>query len=173
MFLPICFSLEQTAGQQSPHEIAAKSRPQRARLATTRKRRASSQKLRRERPRCPELRDMQRRFVVSVALTIPLFVIAMAEMLPGDPVGRAVGVAVLRACGRVGPPSGPQHVHAHRRRHRHRVLYSAVATLAPGLFPAAMRGHRGTVDVYFEAAAVITTLVLLGQVLELRARARR
>ena len=49
-------------------------------------------------------------------------------------------------------------------------LYSVVATLAPGLFPAAFRGHDGAVAVYFEAAAVITVLVLLGQVLELRAR---
>jgi Cu+-exporting ATPase len=49
-------------------------------------------------------------------------------------------------------------------------LYSAVATLAPGLFPAAFRGPDGTAATYFEAAAVITVLVLLGQVLELRAR---
>ena len=48
--------------------------------------------------------------------------------------------------------------------------YSVVATLAPGIFPAAFRGHGGAVAVYFEAAAVITVLVLLGQVLELRAR---
>jgi heavy metal translocating P-type ATPase len=48
--------------------------------------------------------------------------------------------------------------------------YSVVATLAPGVFPAAFRGHGGAVAVYFEAAAVITVLVLLGQVLELRAR---
>src|SRR5262249_27493949 len=51
-------------------------------------------------------------------------------------------------------------------------LYSAVATLAPGLFPPTFRGHDGAVAVYFEAAAVITVLVLLGQVLELRARAQ-
>jgi Cu+-exporting ATPase len=50
-------------------------------------------------------------------------------------------------------------------------LYSAVATLAPGMFPPSLRGHGGAVAVYFEAAAVITVLVLLGQVLELRARA--
>ncbi len=50
--------------------------------------------------------------------------------------------------------------------------YSLVATLAPGLFPASLRGHDGAVAVYFEAAAVITILVLLGQVLELRARER-
>ena len=49
-------------------------------------------------------------------------------------------------------------------------VYSVVATLAPGLFPSALRGHDGAVAVYFEAAAVITVLVLLGQVLELRAR---
>ena len=50
--------------------------------------------------------------------------------------------------------------------------YSVVATLAPGLFPASFRGHGGALAVYFEPAAVIVTLVLLGQVLELRARAR-
>jgi Cu+-exporting ATPase len=50
--------------------------------------------------------------------------------------------------------------------------YSVVATLAPGIFPADFRGHGGQVSVYFEAAAVITALVLLGQVLELRARSR-
>jgi len=49
-------------------------------------------------------------------------------------------------------------------------LYSLVATIAPQLFPATFRGHNGTVSVYFEAAAVITVLVLVGQVLELRAR---
>ncbi|MBK8733477.1 MAG: copper-translocating P-type ATPase [Actinomycetales bacterium] len=49
-------------------------------------------------------------------------------------------------------------------------LFSVIATIAPGIFPASFRGDAGTVDVYFEAAAVITTLVLLGQVLELRAR---
>ena len=48
--------------------------------------------------------------------------------------------------------------------------YSVVATLLPGIFPAALQGHDGAVPVYFEAAAVITVLVLLGQVLELRAR---
>src|SRR4029079_10852112 len=49
-------------------------------------------------------------------------------------------------------------------------LYSLVATLAPGLFPGAFQGHDGSVATYFEPAAVITVLVLLGQVLELRAR---
>ena len=49
-------------------------------------------------------------------------------------------------------------------------VYSVVGTVAPGIFPATFRGHGGAVAVYFEAAAVITVLVLLGQVLELRAR---
>src|ERR1700740_768475 len=49
-------------------------------------------------------------------------------------------------------------------------VYSLTGTVAPDLFPAAFRGHGGAVAVYFEAAAVITVLVLLGQVLELRAR---
>src|SRR5262245_17967102 len=51
-------------------------------------------------------------------------------------------------------------------------LYSVIATFLPDIFPASFRGHGGEVAVYFEAAAVITTLVLLGQVLELRARSR-
>src|SRR5262249_59712141 len=51
-------------------------------------------------------------------------------------------------------------------------VYSLVAALVPGVFPASFRGHDGEVPIYFEAAAVITTLVLLGQVLELRARRR-
>src|SRR5205807_2683459 len=51
-------------------------------------------------------------------------------------------------------------------------FYSVVATLLPGIFPAGFRGHQGEVAVYFEAAAVITTLVLVGQVLELRARSQ-
>src|SRR5206468_10993208 len=51
-------------------------------------------------------------------------------------------------------------------------LFSVVAALWPGIFPASFRGHGGEVPVYFEPAAVITTLVLLGQVLELRARRR-
>src|SRR5262245_66092674 len=51
-------------------------------------------------------------------------------------------------------------------------VYSVVATFFPFLFPTSFRGHSGEVGVYFDAAAVITTLVLLGQVLELRARSK-
>jgi Cu+-exporting ATPase len=139
-----------------------------------------------------ELTDMQRRFAVSVALTLPLFVIAMGDMLPGDPIGHAIGVERLPWLELAlatpvvvwgGWPFFVRGAQSVRRRALNMFtliavgtgtafLYSLVATLAPGLFPPAMRGHRGTVDVYFEAAAVITTLVLLGQVLKLRARSR-
>ena len=139
-----------------------------------------------------ELVDMQRRFVASALFTVPLFVVAMADMLPGDPVAHAVGMARLPwielalAAPVVlwgGYPFFARAVQSVRLGALNMFtlvgvgtgaafLYSVVATLAPGLFPPAMRGHRGTVDVYFEAAAVITTLVLLGQVLELRARSR-
>ncbi len=139
-----------------------------------------------------ELRDMSRRLVVSAALTIPIFLLAMADLLPGDPVGHALGgeritwielalslpVVVWGAA-----PFFRRGVASLRTRHFNMFTlialgtgaafgYSLVATFAPGLFPASLRGHRGVVDVYYEAAAVITTLVLVGQVLELRARSR-
>jgi Cu+-exporting ATPase len=139
-----------------------------------------------------ELVDMQRRFFASLALTGPLLVLAMASMLPGDPVGHAIGVQRLAwlELGLAAPVvlwggwpffvRGAQSVRLGALNMFTLIavgtgaafVYSVVAILAPGLFPTSMRGHRGTVDVYFEAAAVITTLVLLGQVLELRARNR-
>ena len=139
-----------------------------------------------------ELRDMQRRFLLSLALTLPLFLLAMGAMLPGDPLGAAIGierlplVELLLATPVVAWGGWPFFVRAAVSVRRLSLnmftliavgtgaafFYSVLATMAPGLFPPTMRGHRGTVDVYFEAAAVITTLVLLGQVLELRARAR-
>ena len=67
----------------------------------------------------------------------------------------------------------PQHVHADRARRRRRLPLQRGRDAGAGLFPPAFRGHGGAVAVYFEAAAVIDALVLLGQVLELRARERR
>lgn len=113
-------------------------------------------------------------------------------ILPGDPVGHAVGMAripwiELALSAPVvlwgGWPFFVRAVESVRRLSLNMFTligvgtgaafgYSVVATHAPGLFPPALRGHRGVVDVYFEASAVITTLVLLGQVLELRARGR-
>jgi Cu+-exporting ATPase len=140
----------------------------------------------------PELVDMTRRFWSAVALSAPIFFFAMADMLPGRPlagfipprllnwfqlalatpvvlwggwpffqrgwaslVNRSLNMFTLIALG-VGTA----------------YLFSVAATVFPEIFPESFRGHGGEVGVYFDAAAVITTLVLLGQVLELRARSR-
>ncbi len=140
----------------------------------------------------PELVDMTRRFWSAVALSAPIFFFAMADMIPGRPfagfipprllnwfqlalatpvvlgggwpffqrgwaslVNRSLNMFTLIALG-VGTA----------------YLFSVAATVFPEIFPESFRGHGGEVGVYFDAAAVITTLVLLGQVLELRARSR-
>jgi P-type Cu+ transporter len=136
-----------------------------------------------------ELHDMTRRFWIGAALTLPVFVVAMGHLFPGAPmwlesdasrwmqfvlstpvvlwagwpffvrgwrslVNRSLNMFTLIAMG-IGVAW----------------LYSAVVMLVPQIFPTSFREH-GRIGVYFEAAAVITVLVLLGQVLELRARSR-
>ncbi len=140
----------------------------------------------------PELVDMTRRFWIGLVLTLPLLAFVMGDMLPGQPlrhliparlsawlqlvlatpvvlwagwpffergwasiVNRSLNMFTLIALG-----TGMAYI------------YSVVGTLAPELFPASFRTHGGEVGLYFEAAAVITVLVLLGQVLELRARSQ-
>ena len=138
----------------------------------------------------PELVDMSRRFIISLVLTVPVFMIAMAGMFPGfheivpgnitrwlefllstpvvlwagwpffirgwqSLVNRHPNMFTLIALG-----TGVAYVH------------SVIAVLFPGLFPASFKGEDGQVGLYFEAAAVIVTLVLMGQVMELRARSR-
>jgi Cu+-exporting ATPase len=140
----------------------------------------------------PELVDMTRRFWISMALTVPVLFLAMSDLIPGQPiqqmlsqrllnwielalatpvvlwggwpffqrgwasiVNRSLNMFTLIATG-----TGTAY------------LYSVVAALLPGIFPASFRLHGGEPAVYFEAAATITTLVLLGQVLEIRARTR-
>jgi P-type Cu+ transporter len=140
----------------------------------------------------PELVDMTRRFWISALLTLPIALLALTEFLPSKPihsrfspyllnwlqliiaspvvlwggwpffergwksvVNRSLNMFTLIAIG-VGTA----------------YVYSLVATVFPDLFPQSFRGHGGDVAVYFDAAAVITTLVLLGQVLELRARSQ-
>jgi P-type Cu+ transporter len=140
----------------------------------------------------PELRDMTRRFWVSAVFTLPLVVLAMGMMLPGDPFARllpprALGwLELLLATPVVLWGGWPFFVRGwtslvHRRLNMFTLialgvgvayLYSVAARLAPGIFPAGFRDAHGVVGAYFEAAAVIVTLVLLGQVLELRARGR-
>jgi P-type Cu+ transporter len=139
-----------------------------------------------------ELRDMTRRLWVSTALTIPLVVIAMGHMLPGRPfepllVGGPLGWAELVLATPVvlwgGWPffvRGWQSV-VNRSLNMFTLIalgvgvayvYSVIATVLPQIFPPSFRDAANQVAVYFEAAAVIVTLVLLGQVLELRARSR-
>ena len=138
----------------------------------------------------PELTSMSRRFWISAALTLPVFGVAMSEMIPGQPLQARVSAQVLvwlqlaLATPVVLWGGWPffQRGWASIKTLKLNMFtlialgtgvayaYSLVATLAPGLFPPAFKQH-GVVPVYFEAAAVITTLVLLGQVLELRARA--
>lgn len=137
----------------------------------------------------PELADMTRRFWVATALTIPIVILEMGRhfvpFLHDLISARAsVWLQLILATPVVLWAGWPFFVRGWasvRTRNLNMFtliamgtgiawLFSVIATVAPGIFPASFRGDAGTVDVYFEAAAVITTLVLLGQVLELRAR---
>jgi Cu+-exporting ATPase len=140
----------------------------------------------------PELEDMTRRFWVSLALSVPVLFLAMSDLIPGQPVQRvlsmraAAWIELLLATPAVlwgGWPFFERGWASLVNRSLNMFtliamgtgaayISSLLATVAPGIFPAAFRGPGGEVPVYFEAAAVITTLVLLGQVLELRARSR-
>ncbi len=136
-----------------------------------------------------ELRDMARRFRVAAVLTVPVFALAMLPMIPGvrlphaltaaaNWVGMALATPVVFWAGW---PFSVRAAQALRNRTANMFTliamgtgaawaYSTAATLAPGAFPAGFADAHGTIPTYFEAAAVIVTLVLLGQVLELRAR---
>jgi Cu+-exporting ATPase len=137
-----------------------------------------------------ELRDMSRRFWISLALTAPLLVLSMAEMVPGLGASSImsgaslVWVQLFLAAPVVlwgGLPffeRGWQSVLSRNLNMFTLIalgtgtafVFSTVAAVAPQIFPDSFRDHHGQVAVYFEPAAVIVTLVLLGQVLELRAR---
>jgi Cu+-exporting ATPase len=140
----------------------------------------------------PELISMRRRFWISLVLTIPMLALGMAHMVPGLESGPWQGSHVMawvelalstpvvlwggwpfferawvslinrspNMFTLIGMGTGVAY------------LYSCVAVVAPGIFPSTFRNANGQVGVYFEAAAAIITLVLLGQVLELRARSR-
>ncbi len=140
----------------------------------------------------PELDSMTRRLWVAAALTVPLLAIMVAELLPGDPVrhvlpGRALGwfefavaTPVVLWAGWPFFARGWASVRSWNLNMFTLIaigsgaayLYSAAAVIAPGLFPASFRMADGQVGLYFEAAAVIIVLVLLGQVLELKARSQ-
>jgi Cu+-exporting ATPase len=148
--------------------------------------------IRLEEERNQELEDMTRRFQWSTGLALPVLLLGMSDMLPGQPVHGALGRGLLAwvQLGLSAPvvlwggwpffargwrsvvQRSPNMFTLIAAGSGTAFFYSVLATVAPGIFPDSFRGHGGDVAVYFEAAAVIIALVLLGQVLELRARSR-
>lgn len=138
-----------------------------------------------------ELRDMSRRFWFAAALALPALVLAMGDMLPGRPISNLLShqtrawfemLLATPVCLWSAWPFYQRAVQSVRNRSLNMFtliglgvatayVYSVVATVFPSIFPEAFR-TEGQVAVYFEAAAVIVALVLLGQVLELRARSQ-
>jgi Cu+-exporting ATPase len=138
-----------------------------------------------------ELKDMTRRFIFAVALSAPLMVVSMGDLLPGQPISKIfshrtrVWIELFLATPVCVWSAWPFFVRAalsvkNRSLNMFTLIglgvsvaygYSLIATLFPSIFPESFRSHGG-VAVYFEAAGVIVTLILLGQVLELRARSR-
>ncbi|MBI4510851.1 MAG: heavy metal translocating P-type ATPase [Deltaproteobacteria bacterium] len=138
----------------------------------------------------PELRDMKRRFWCSAALAVPLVLLESGDLFTGGLVSRLLSmqartlVELILATPVCVWAAWPFYVRAvlsvkNRSLNMFTLIglgvfvaytYSVVAALLPGMFPASFRGEGGGVGVYFEAAGVIVTLILLGQVLELRAR---
>ncbi|MEW6519847.1 MAG: heavy metal translocating P-type ATPase [Thermodesulfobacteriota bacterium] len=141
----------------------------------------------------PEYDFMRNRFLVAAVLTVPLMIIAMREMLPGGRLieelasGRVLGwlefvlaTPVVLWAGWIFYVRAVQSV-INKSLNMFTLIgmgvsvayvYSVIAVLFPEIFPANMRGPDGSVAVYYEAAAVIVTLILLGQVMELRARSQ-
>ena len=140
----------------------------------------------------PELVDMRRRFWFAAALSVPLLFIAMGDMLPGKPISSLVTTRgrvwfelalATPICVWSAWPFYERALASLRNASLNMFTliglgvsvaygYSVVAALLPGIFPAELRHMGNEVPVYFEAAAVIVTLILLGQVLELRARSQ-
>jgi Cu+-exporting ATPase len=140
----------------------------------------------------PELISMTRRLWIGAVLTLPLLAVMVSDVLPGHPIqhllpGQLLGWMELILATPVVLWGGWPFFERGWASIIHRslnmftliaigsgaaYLYSVAAVLAPGLFPATFRDASGNLGLYFEAAAVITVLVLLGQVLELRARSQ-
>jgi Cu+-exporting ATPase len=138
----------------------------------------------------PELADMTRRFWLAAAFTVPLFIVSMGDLLPGQPISQLLSprartwlelALATPVCLWSAWPFYVRFAQSLKNRSLNMFTliglgvsvaygYSVVAALAPQIFPESFRGHGGQVAVYFEAAGVIVTLILLGQVLELRAR---
>jgi len=139
----------------------------------------------------PELKNMSRRFWFAVALTVPLVIIAMGDLLPGRLISQLLPMRIrpllelalaTPVCLWAAWPFYVRAIQSVRNRSLNMFtliglgvsvayVYSLIGALLPGIFPASFR-ENGEVAVYFEAAGVIVTLILLGQVLELRARSQ-
>ena len=139
----------------------------------------------------PEYVDMRRRFRIGAALSLPVVIIAMSAMLPGNPLHAfdmgllnwaqlVLTTPVVLWCGWPFFERGWASI-VHRSPNMFTLIalgvgsayvFSVVATIAPGLFPEGFRMAGGAVEPYFDTAAVVTVLILLGQVLELRARSQ-
>jgi Cu+-exporting ATPase len=139
-----------------------------------------------------EYRDMRKRFVISAILSVPLVVISMGDLIPGRPVENLATPQVLQWLGFMlatpvvlwaGWPFFQRAWKSITNRSLNMFtliglgvaaayVYSVTAQVIPSVFPASFRSEAGQVAVYFEASAVIVTLVLLGQVLELKARSQ-
>lgn len=137
-----------------------------------------------------EYRDMLKRFWLAAVFTVPLFFVAMGDMLPGKPVSQMLSprgrmwaelLLAFPVCIWSAWPFYTRAIESIKRRSLNMFtliglgvsvafIYSLVAALVPDIFPESFRDSNGHVGVYFEAAGVIVTLILLGQVLELRAR---
>ncbi len=145
-----------------------------------------------EEPENPELVDMSRRFWYGVAFTVPLLIIVMSGLIPGQPLEKLITpnlmawLELLLATPVVLWGGWPFFVRGWQSMVNRSpnmftlialgvsvaYLFSVLAVFVPDIFPTTFRDSHGRVGTYFEAAAVIVTLVLLGQVLELRARSR-
>lgn len=139
-----------------------------------------------------EYNDMKRRFIAAAIFTVPLFIISMGDLLPGKPISRLMLpsfkmwfelILATPVCVWSAWPFFVRAVNSVKTKHLNMFtliglgvsvayLYSLVATLFPHIFPPSFRTANGHVAVYYEAAAVIVTLILLGQVLELKARSQ-
>jgi Cu+-exporting ATPase len=133
----------------------------------------------------PELVDLERRLWVGVLLTVPLFILAMGPMVPGWPLHHwnsnwlqlVLATPVVLWCGWIFfERAWTSLVHVSPNMFTlialgvgASYLYSLIATIAPDVFPEGFR-HGGMLETYYESAAVVTVLILVGQVLELRAR---
>jgi P-type Cu+ transporter len=140
----------------------------------------------------PELIDFTKKLKVSALLTVPLLFLAMSDLIPGQPVQHELpnwlnaffqillATPVVFWGGKAFFERGWGSLKTHHLNMFTLIalgtgvayLFSLIAALAPSIFPESMRVHNGMMPLYFEAAAVIITLVLLGQVLELRARSQ-